>query len=523
MTFSTLDLIIFTGYCLLIITVALWVSRKKKGEEKNTKDYFLAGNSLPWWAIGTSLIAANISAEQLIGMTGDGFTMGIAIASYEWMAAITLIVVGKFFLPIFLEKKIYSMPQFLEIRYDSRVKTILALLWLTLYIFVNLTSIMYLGGVCIEQVFGIPLQYAIIGIAVFSAFYTIIGGLKAIAYTDFIQVGFLIVGGLITTSLALDHFSGGAGFLGGMQQVYEQFPEKFHMIFDESSKYHASLPGVLGVFVCLWIVNLNYWGFNQYITQRALAAKNLKEAQKGVILASFLKILMPMIVVVPGIIAFALKAPLTEEGKDQVYPWLLNSYLFPGIKGVVFAALVAAIVGSLSSKTNSIATIFTMDIFKPVFGKQMSEGKLVNVGRICTLVSLVIAVFLAPFINLFQGGFQFIQEFTGFFSPGIFVIFVFGLFWKRANTQGALAVAICTLPVSLILYFYADGLPFLYRIMISFISLSAIMIFMGLRAKTVDENKAIALSPSLFKTDKAFNTGAIIVIFILIFLYTFLW
>ncbi len=521
MNFSIIDLIVFIGYCLTIVSVALWVSRK--GTKDTTRDYFLAGNSLPWWAIGTSLIAANISAEQLIGMTGDGFTMGLAIASYEWMAAATLLIVGKYFLPVFLEKRIYSMPQFLEIRYDTRVKTILAILWLLLYIFVNLTSIMYLGGICIEQVFGIPLQLAIIGIALFSAFYTVIGGLKAIAYTDFIQVSFLIIGGLITTTLALNELSDNMGFFKGMQYVIDNFPEKFHMIFKPGDKHYMSMPGVIGVFFCMWIVNLNYWGFNQYITQRALAAKSLKEAQKGIVLAAFLKILMPMIVVIPGIVAFALKAPLLESQKDQVYPWLLNSFLFPGIKGVVFAALVAAIVGSLSSKTNSIATIFTMDIFKPNFGKKMPEKQLVNIGRLCTLLSLIIAIFLAPMINLFHGGFQFIQEFTGFFSPGIFVIFIFGLFWKRATTHGALAVAFCTLPVSLLLYFYFDDVPFLFRMGISFLFLSLVMYLVSIRKSTEEKGTPITIVPHMFATSKVFNISAVVIIGILVYLYVVFW
>ncbi|MBX9851479.1 MAG: sodium/solute symporter [Cytophagaceae bacterium] len=523
MNFASIDIVIFAIYILVIIGVALWVSRNKGGKEKNTRDYFLAGNSLPWWAIGTSLIAANISAEQLIGMTGDGFTMGLAVASYEWMSAATLLIVGKYFLPVFLEKRIYSMPEFLEMRYNSNVKTILAILWLCLYIFVNLTSIMYLGGVCIEMVFGIPLQYAIIGIALFSSIYTVVGGLKAIAYTDFIQVSFLIIGGLVTTSLALDELTDGAGFFAGMGHLTENFSSKFHMIFDEDNKYFPSLPGVLGIFVCMWIVNLNYWGFNQYITQRALAAKSLKEAQKGVILAAFLKILMPLIVVVPGILAFALNAPLLESQKDQVYPWLLTSFLSPGFKGIVFAALVAAIVGSLSSKTNSIATIFTMDIFKPFFGKNMSEGKLVLVGRICTVASLIIAIFLAPFIKIFQGGFQFIQEFTGFFSPGIFVIFIFGLFWKKASAKGAMGVAIATLPLSLFLYYYAEGVPFLYRMGISFLILSGIMVVASLSEKKKEDGKAIAVSANMFTTDSIFDLGAVVIIGILGGLYYIFW
>jgi SSS family solute:Na+ symporter len=531
MNFAPIDLIIFACYIAVIVTVALLVSRKKKGVEQTTNDYFLAGNTLPWWAIGTSLIAANISAEQLIGMTGDGFTIGLGIATYEWMAALTLLVVGKFFLPVFLEKRIYSMPNFLEMRYDGRVRTIMSILWLILYVFVNLTSIMYLGGICIEQVFGIDLRIAIAAIAFFSAIYTIAGGLKAIAYTDFIQVGFLVVGGLITTSLALNEFSGGQGFLTGMGMLVDKFPEKFDMIFTDDSKYFMDLPGVLGVFVFMWIINLNYWGFNQYITQRALAAKSLKEAQKGVILAGFLKLLMPMIVVVPGIVAYALHAPLGEHEKDQVYPWLLNTFLTPGIKGVVFAALVAAVVGSLSSKTNSIATIFTMDVYKPFFANTKTEKQLVLVGRICTAVSLVIAIIVAPYISLFKGGFQFIQVFTGFFSPGIFAIFIFGLFWRKANTSGALWTAALTIPVSLLLFFFFGdkgyalvNLPFLYRMAISFAVLSAVMILMSLKTgKGQDDPKAVVISKGLFNTSIEFNIGAIIIILITIILYIKFW
>ncbi len=531
MNFAPIDLIIFGCYIAIIVTVALLVSRKKKGVEQTTNDYFLAGNTLPWWAIGTSLIAANISAEQLIGMTGDGYTMGLAIATYEWMAALTLLIVGKFFLPVFLEKKIYSMPNFLEMRYDGRVRTIMSILWLILYVFVNLTSIMYLGGICIEQVFGIDLRIAIMCIAFFSAIYTIAGGLKAIAYTDFIQVGFLVVGGLITTSLALDQFSGGKGFFTGMGMLVDTLPDKFDMIFTSENKYFMDLPGVFGVFVFMWIINLNYWGFNQYITQRALAAKSLKEAQKGVILAGFLKLLMPMIVVIPGIVAFALHAPLGENEKDQVYPWLLNTFLTPGIKGVVFAALVAAVVGSLSSKTNSIATIFTMDVYKPFFGNTKSEKQLVFVGRICTAVALVIAIIVAPYISLFKGGFQFIQVFTGFFSPGIFAIFIFGLFWRKANTSGALWTAALTIPVSLMLFFFFGekeyaliNLPFLYRMAVSFALLSTVMIAMSLKTgKGQDDPKAVVISKGLFNTSIEFNIGAALIILITIILYAKFW
>lgn len=523
MNFAPIDIIVFGSYIAIIITVALFVSRKKKGEIQTTRDYFLAGNTLPWWAIGTSLIAANISAEQLIGMTGDGFTVGLAVASYELMAAATLIIVAKFFLPIFLEKKIYSMPQFLDLRYDGRVRTIMSVLWLFLYVFVNLTSIMYLGAVCIKAVFGVPLVTAIVCIALFSAIYTILGGLKAIAYTDFIQVTFLVVGGLITTYLALDKFSGGAGVIDGMSMLMTKLPEKFDLIFTPDQPFYSYLPGLAVIIGPMWIINLNYWGCNQYITQRALAAKSLDEAQKGLMFAGFLKLLMPFIVVLPGIIAFGLSAPIARQ--DETYPWLLNTFLFPGVKGIAFAALVAAVVGSLSSKTNSIATIFTMDIYKPFFGKDKSETQLVTIGRITTAVALVIGVIIAPFIENFGGGFKFIQEFTGFFSPGIFAIFIFGLFWKRATAQGALWVAILTLPISLLFYFVPQlyAIPFIIRMGYVFLIVSAIMIFVSMLNRQDRDSKSIVFTPTLFKTGSVFNIGALVIFVILCIVYYKFW
>lgn len=531
---NTLDIIVFAGYIAMVVTIALYVSRTKKGETKDTRDYFLAGNTLPWWAIGTSLIAANISAEQLIGMTGSGFRMGLAIATYEWMAAATLIIVGKFFVPIFIEKRIYSMPQFLNLRYDGRVRTSLAIFWLALYILVNLTSIMYLGAIAIEEVFKVDIVIAVICIAIFSALYTIFGGLKAIAFTDPIQVTFLVIGGLITTYLALTYYGGGE-MGAGITKMTSTMPEKFHMLFTEESPFYKELPGLTILIGGMWIVNLNYWGFNQYITQRALAAKDLAEAQKGIILAGFIKLLMPLIVVIPGIVAAGIAAEdpsvaaqITKA--DGAYPYLLKTFLFPGVKGLAFAALVAAIVGSLSSKTNSIATIFTMDIYKPFFGKDKSEGHLINVGRVTTAASLIIAVPLAVLIakniEKLGGGFNFIQEFTGFFSPGIFVIFLYGLFWKRANATGALAVAISTLPLSLIFYYapYLSDMPFLDRMGWCFLILSGIMVAASLvTAKTPEDSKAIGIESRLFATKPVFNIGAIVIIAILVFLYWRFW
>lgn len=523
MTFSPLDIGVFIGYVVFVVGFGLYKSRTKKGEEKSSRDYFLAGNTLPWWAIGTSLIAANISAEQLIGMTGSGFKIGLAIASYEWMAAATLLIVGKFFIPIFLEKKIYTMPEFLNVRYDERVRTILAIFWLFLYVFVNLTSIIHLGALAIEQVIGVNYYYAIIAIALFSAIYTISGGLMAIAWTDFIQVGFLVAGGLITCYLALDFISDGQGFFTGLALLKEKAPHMFDMILHEKHHSYKDLPGISVLIGGMWIINLNYWGCNQYITQRALAAKSLAEAQKGIMFAGYLKLFMPMIVVIPGIAVFVLHPELAQP--DGAYPYLLNKFLVPGVKGVAFAALVAAIVGSLSSKTNSIATIFTMDLYKSYINKGASEKSLVLMGRITTVVALLIAITVAPQLKSLGQAFQFIQEFTGLVSPGIFVIFFFGLFWKKANTKAALWVAIFTLPVSGTLAYFADHIPFIDRMGIVFLVLSVLMIAISLNVNKDKErdDKAILITPELFKTDRTFNIGAIGIIICLVVLYYTFW
>jgi SSS family solute:Na+ symporter len=522
MKFSVLDISVFIGYVVFVVGFGLYKSRSKKGEEKSSRDYFLAGNTLPWWAIGTSLIAANISAEQLIGMSGSGYKIGLAIATYEWMAAATLIIVGKFFVPIFLEKKIYTMPEFLQIRYDNRVRTSLAIFWLFLYVFVNLTSILHLGALALETVVGIPYQYAVIGIALFSAIYTISGGLMAIAWTDFIQVSFLVAGGLITCALALDKVSDSQGFFVGLGMLMDKVPHMFDMILDESHPAYKDLPGISVLVGGMWIINLNYWGCNQYITQRALAAKSLAEAQKGIMFAGYLKLLMPLIVVIPGIAAYALEAPLNKS--DEAYPWLLNTFLYPGVKGIAFAALIAAIVGSLSSKTNSIATIFTMDIYKQ-FVKNAPEKRLVLIGRVTTAVSLVIAIIVAPQLKSLDQAFQFIQEFTGLVSPGIFTIFFFGLFWKRATADAALWVAILTIPCSWGFWLIFPDMPFIVRMGWVFLILATILIVLSLRQnKGMDKDpKAIELHKGIFKTDNVFNVGAIGIMLILFVLYNYFW
>ncbi|MAV51681.1 MAG: sodium/glucose cotransporter [Crocinitomicaceae bacterium] len=546
-SFSPLDYAIFIGYALLILGVGLWVSRTKDGQEKSAEDYFLASKSLPWWAIGASLIAANISAEQFIGMSGSGFTLGLAIASYEWMAALTLLVVGKYFLPIFIEKGLYTIPEFVEKRYSTQLKTILAVFWIALYVFVNLASVLYLGSLALETIMGVPMVYGVMGLALFAAAYSLYGGLSAVSWTDVIQVVFLVMGGLVTTYLALDAVSGGAGMWAGMQAMMEVAPERFVMILEKGHPQYNNLPGI-GVLVGgMWVANLYYWGFNQYIIQRTLAAKSLKEAQRGILFAAVLKLILPLVVVLPGIAAYvmindpAVMAGLGDGASnnmpslaeaDKAYPWLLQ-FLPAGLKGLAFAALTAAIVSSLASMLNSTSTIFTMDIYKQYIRPDADDRTTVNMGRISATVALVIAAFMAPLLGGIDQAFQFIQEYTGVVSPGILAVFVMGLFWKKATNKGAIWGALSSIPVAM--YFkvapkgWSDSalfldLPFLDQMGWTALLTMAIIAAVSWREGQGQEDaKAISLSGETFQTGRLYNVGAFAVMMVLVALYAMFW
>ncbi len=545
--FGFWDYFVFIAYAVLILGVGLWVSRDKKGHQKTAEDYFLASKSLPWWAIGASLIAANISAEQFIGMSGSGFALGLAIASYEWMAAITLIIVGKYFLPIFIEKGLYTIPEFVEKRFSTNLKTILAVFWISLYVFVNLTSVLYLGSLALETIMGIPMIYGVIGLALFAAAYSLYGGLSAVAWTDVIQVVFLVLGGLVTTYLALNMVSDGHGMWAGLKTVYEAAPERFVMIFDQSSTYYKMLPGIGVLLGGMWVANLYYWGFNQYIIQRTLAAKSLREAQKGILLAAGLKLVIPLIVVVPGIAAYVmvndpdimarlgmigLKNLPTLEQADKAYPWLLQ-FLPTGLKGVAFAALAAAIVSSLASMLNSTSTIFTMDIYKQYINKTASDKSTVNMGRISAGVALAIAGILAPLLGGIDQAFQFIQEYTGVVSPGILAIFILGLFWKKTTNKGAIVGALVSIPIAMYFKVAPKGwstsslfvdVPFLDQMgYTAILTMIVIAIVSWTQNKGKDDEKGIPISKELFKTGPVFNIGAFAVMIILVALYSFFW
>ncbi|GHB26777.1 sodium/sugar symporter [Mongoliitalea lutea] len=547
MLLEPLDLIVFIGYCCLIVGMGLFVSREKKGHVKDSKDYFLASKALPWWAVGASLIASNISAEQFIGMSGSGFAMGLAIATYEWMAAATLLVVAIFFLPVYIKKGIYTMPGFLLDRYDARVRTTMAVFWLLLYVLVNLTSVLYLGALSLNTILDVKLEYGIAGLALFAMVYSIYGGLKAVAWTDVVQVVFLIAGGLATTYLALNIVGSGDAWA-GLNLLRQEVPGHFSMILDKGEMMipdgqggtkdaYLDLPGLSVLVGGMWIVNLSYWGFNQYITQRALAAKDLNQAQLGIIFAGFLKLLMPLIVVIPGIAALVIVNNGTDVSfiqsmtdpasgiikSDRAYPTLLQ--LLPvGLKGLAFAALTAAIVSSLASMANSTSTIFTMDIYRQYIDKDASETKQVKVGRLAAIVAFVVAALIAPALGTLDQAFQFIQEYTGFVSPGVFAIFFFGVFWKKTTSNAALTAAVLTIPLSTALKFGMPALPFIDRMGVVFLIIAALIIAISLyEGKGKDHPNSIDVNRELFQTSMTFKIGAIAISAIIAVLYIIFW
>ena len=517
---ATLDFLIIGLYGLLLIGLATWFSREPAGHEKTTQDYFLASRSLPWWAVGASLVAANISAEQIIGMSGSGYAIGLAIASYEWMAAITLILVGKFLLPIFLKHNIQTMPQFLEQRFDGRVRLVLALFWLGVYVFVNLTAILWLGALTIHTVTGLALNTGLGLIGVFAVLYSLYGGLKAVAFTDLLQVVLLIAGGLLISWILLDEIALGAGPWQGFLQLLAVAPEKFDMILAPDHPHYISLPGLSVLIGGMWVMNVSYWGFNQDIIQRALAADSLHSAQKGMAFAAFLKLLMPVIVVLPGIAMFVLEPGLATP--DQAYP-LAMTLLPVGLKGLVFAALLAAIVSSLASMINSIATIFTLDLYAR-FSTQKEERHLVRVGRGAALVAMLLAMICArPLLGNFDQAFQYIQEVTGFFTPGIVVIFLLGMFWPRTTASAALTAAVGSAVLSFAFKMAWPELPFIDRVGLVFVLCGLLAVLVSLWQGGSQQVGAIDLSEIEFGTTQAFNLSAVIVSLILVALYTTWW
>lgn len=536
------DYIVFFIYFVLVTAYGIFIYKKKKNRTDSAKDFFLAEGSLTWWAIGASLIASNISAEHFIGMSGSGFALGLAISTYEWMSAATLVIVAVFIIPMYLKNHIYTMPQFLSKRYSDTVSTIMAVIWLLVYVFVNLTSIIYLGALAITSISNISFEWSVVFLSVFAIIVTL-GGMKVIGYTDIFQVLVLIIGGLVTTYLALtllsEHFGFGKDVLKGLALLKQEAPTHFHMIFDKSHPHYKELPGLSVLIGGMLVNNLAYWGCNQYIVQRALGA-DLPTARKGILFAAFLKLLIPVIAVLPGIAMYVMhhnglfqKEMLNEAGvlkPDQAYPTLMN--LLPaGLKGVAFAALTAAVVASLAGKANSISTIFSLDIYKKYFNKNADERKVVITGRWVVIISMILAALVAPALKSLDQAYQFIQEYVGFFSPGVLAIFLLGMFWKKTTPAAGLVGALITVPVAIILKFlpqWTNGVfpdyPFLDRMSITFLLTVLIMVIISLaKPSRAGDTHSIEMDTSLFKVTPGFIIGSFIICGILTALYTVFW
>lgn len=542
-TLQTADYIVFFIYFILVSSYGIYIYRKKKTTATTSKDFFLAEGSLTWWAIGASLIASNISAEHFIGMSGSGFALGLAISTYEWMAAATLIIVAIFIIPMYLKNKIFTMPQFLAKRYNGAVSTIMAVIWLLLYVFVNLTSIIYLGALAISSIAPISFEWCVVGLSGFSIIVTL-GGMKVIGYTDVFQVLVLIIGGLVTTYLALtllsEQFGFGKDIIKGLSILRKEAPEHFHMIFDKSHPHYKELPGISVLIGGMLINNLAYWGCNQYIVQRALGA-DLKTARKGILFAAFLKMIVPVIAVLPGIAMYVMhhNGMFQKEMSDAVtgaikpdhaYPTLMN--LLPaGLKGVAFAALTAAIVASLAGKANSISTIFFFFFYKKYINKDASERKLLITGRWAVIIAMLIGAIVAPSLKTLDQAYQFIQEYSGFFSPGVLAIFLLGMFWKKTTAAAGLAGALLTVPISTVLKFlpgWTNGAfpdyPFLDRMTIAFFAIVIIMVCISLiKPRPAGDTHVIEMDTALFKVSPGFIIGSFIICGILAALYTVFW
>ncbi|MDP4579666.1 MAG: sodium/solute symporter [Saprospiraceae bacterium] len=537
-TLQLADYLVFFLYFILVAAYGIWIYKRKTAKNETAQEFFLAEGSLTWWAIGASLIASNISAEHFIGMSGSGFAIGLAISSYEWMSGLVLIIVALFFIPMFLKNRIYTMPQFLATRYNEQVSSIMALFWLLVYVFVNLTSIIYLGALAITSIANISFMTCVVSLSLFSIIVTI-GGMRVIGYTDVIQVAVLILGGLVTTYLSLtllsEEFGFGKDFMAGLSILKQEAPGHFHLILEKGHPHYDKLPGLGVIFGGMLINNLAYWGCNQYIVQRALGA-DLATARNGILFAAFLKLLVPLIVVIPGIAMFVLhenglfQNEMSMDGvikPDQAYPTLMN--LLPsGLKGVAFAALTAAVVASLAGKANSISTIFSLDIYKKMINTNASEKQLVNTGRWAVVISITVAAFVAPALRSLDQAYQFIQEYVGFLSPGVLAIFLLGLFWKKTTSGAALFGTILTIPLSATLKFLPDwtgGMfpvyPFLDRMFITFWIVLFLMIIISLMTpSSVKRKEILPFEKSMLEVKPAFIIGSILILGILAALYT---
>ena len=519
MTLSTLDLAIVTAYGVFIFLLAQWVSRERGHRRKDAQDYFLAGRSLPWWAIGTSLIAANISAEQIIGMSGSGYVIGLGIASYEWMAALTLIIVGKYFVPIFLKNRIYTMPEFLERRYSPAVRNVMAVFWIGVYIFVNLTSILWLGATAVHAVTGLDSQVALVALGVFAGAYALYGGLKAVALTDVVQVSLLVFGGLLISYIALDRVSGGTGVFAGFARLTAELPEKFDMILSADNPNYKDLPGLSVLLGGLWVMNLSYWGFNQYIIQRALGAKDVREAQQGIVLASFLKLLMPVIIVLPGIAALMLVPDL--ERPDEAYPRLMA--LLPRESWDSSSPPCWPRSSRRWVRRSIRSRRFSRWTCTGLRGRQRRRKGWCDWRTRRRRRAHSRRLSARPLLGSFDQAFQYIQEFTGFFTPGICVIFLLGMFWERTSATAAIVAAVGSAVLSFALKVLWPALPFMDRVGLVFAACLTLAVVISLIGKPRTTALSVDIRNVDYSTSAGFNAAAVVVIAILVTLYAWWW
>jgi SSS family solute:Na+ symporter len=490
MEFSTIDLVTFISFIVLVIGVSLYAGRK----EETSEDYFLAGRGLTWWLIGLSLIASNISSEHFVGMSGKGFSsVGLAIASYEWIAAVTLVFVAVFFLPRFLRAGIYTIPEFLEYRFNRNARTLMAVLVIVFFVLVTLATVLYSGALALHTIFGLDKVVGIWIIGGIAGAYTVYGGLKAVVWSDLIQATTLLIGGVVVTFLGFEAFGirFGQDLLEGIEpsrmdninvgiiSFFEVAKDRLHTVLPAN---HPELPWVAVFIGGMWIPNIYYWGLNQFITQRTLAAKDLREGQKGILFGATLKLLIPFIVVFPGIMAYYLYGDvMLAEGikQDEAYAYLLKQILPPGLFGLMMAAIFGAVMSTIDSLLNSCSTIFTMDIFVPYFAKDDSQKNLVKVGRITTIVLVIFGCLWAPIVGSFDSLYDYIQKFSGLIQPGILAAFMFGLLWKKVPAKAIIGGILLNIPIygtllaidSLVLP--EDGkIAFLHYMMITFVLIS---------------------------------------------------
>ena len=456
MELSFVDIAFFLLFFVIVVGVSMYKSRK----EETGEDFFLAGRSLIWPMVGLSLIAANISTEQIVGQAGQGAgNVGFAVASYEWMASITLVFVAFFFLPRFLRSGIFTMPEFLEYRFNSTARLLMAIYTLVIYVGVTIASVIYSGALTLNTIFDMSLIKAVWLIGGIAALYTIWGGLKAVAWADLFQGGALILGGVVVLII-------GMNAVGGYESFTAHNADRLHMILP---KDHPVIPWTALV-IGLWIPNFYYWGLNQYITQRTLAARSLREGQLGVLFAASLKLLIPFIVIFPGIMAFQLYGPQLAENSDAAYPLLIRNLIPIGVRGFIFAAIAGAVISSLASMLNSASTIFTIDIYKRRMKPEASQKGLVTMGRAITFLLVILGCLIAPQLAnpRFQGVFNYIQEFQGFVSPGILAAFIFGLAVKKSPAAAGVTALVASPVIYGILYFAASDIAFLNRMAITF-------------------------------------------------------